>query len=179
MRTILIDPAKRTITELDLPDPHKLQDTYDALDCHSIDVIRLGQGVDMWVNDEGLCSFPLPEIGEGHFFVLHSQGQPHNLIAGKALVTGVNRAGDTVALQPHITTDFMKMFVRFIPDDKFHHACELAAEIVDNTGVVDSQEELDRLRQRHAAILHHAMELATINPFTHANHTPAPTGAAA
>lgn len=74
----LVKPATRTIERVEIEDgrvdPHaSLKDMYAALECKLVDVVRLDDGVTVFVDDEGLihnprhfcriASFPAPLAG--------------------------------------------------------------------------------------------------------------------
>lgn len=168
MRTILIDPTKRTITNHELPEPHELEHLYSAMDAHGVDVICLGKislfSIDLWVDDEGLMNIPCEaeppyNVTQG-FFVLHNNGNPQNLVAGKALVAASDGEGDTIGLPDIITPEEIAAAIAFIPDHKRNEAAEIAEDIIGLCGcVVNSDKELDEIRARNAELVAKAMEL--------------------
>ena len=90
MKAFLIDPASRSIAEVQIMPDEKgstLRAMYAAMDCRLVDVasIRALPGNDVWIDDEGLF------IEDQSFFALAGNEQPY---AGKALVLSVNSDGD-------------------------------------------------------------------------------------
>ncbi|UVK59863.1 hypothetical protein SEA_OBLADI_124 [Gordonia phage ObLaDi] len=73
----------------------KLGVLYQRLACHSVDRVELTEGVDLWVDDEGLiASRPFNHLATT--FAL-AQGRP-TMIFGHALVLGFNDEGETLPL---------------------------------------------------------------------------------
>lgn len=87
MRAVLIDPATRTITEVSVPDESKrhLPAMYAHLGCSCVDVVRLSPDEDMWIDDEGLISYPNPR---GYFRLGGA------VFAGAGLILGNDGKGD-------------------------------------------------------------------------------------
>ena len=89
MKAFLIDPASRSIAEIEIKFDEKgstLRAMYAALDCRLVDVatIRALPGNDVWIDDEGLF------IEDQSFFALAGNDTPY---AGKALVLSCDREG--------------------------------------------------------------------------------------
>ncbi len=172
MRTILIDPLKHTITRHELPEPHELEHLYSAMSVHGVDVICLGEvpplAIDLWVDDEGLMIIPRDHEKPHHvtqgFFVLHNNGRPYNLVAGKALVAASNAAGDTVGLPDVVTPERLAASVAFIPDDKRDVAANIAEAILNLCGCVESEAELAAIRVSNTVLLSRAMALTGRDP---------------
>lgn len=101
MRTILIDPAERSFTEVDYNgDFHSI---YDHLKCDTFDVVFTDLG-DVYVDDEGLLKGPTK------FF--HIDGTPQPL-AGRGLVFGpVDEDGNST--EATISIDELEKKVRFM-----------------------------------------------------------------
>lgn len=53
IQTILIDPFDQSVSYIDIQESN-LQDYYNAMQCSCFDVVHLGGGVIMYVDDEGL-----------------------------------------------------------------------------------------------------------------------------
>jgi hypothetical protein len=85
MKAVLINPFNRTVTDVEGPDDGGIA---DALDCYLLDVIRVAEGVDIWVDDNGLAK---PD--QAYWRFKSDDAQSH--IAGKALVLGHDSAGNT------------------------------------------------------------------------------------
>lgn len=101
MRTILIDPAKRSFTEVEYNgDFHSI---YEHLNCDAFDVVYTDLG-DVYVDDEGLLKGPTK------FF--HIDGTPQPL-AGRGLVFGpVDEDGNST--EATISIDELEKKVRFM-----------------------------------------------------------------
>jgi hypothetical protein len=163
MRTILINPVDETITVVELPDKHTIDDIYKALQCTTFGVISLGDGCDLFIDDEGLMSIPRSEepsyeVTQG-FFVLHQNGKPIHMIAGRALVTRHNENGDTVAVPERITVNMIAAFVHWIPKSRRNDAAEIGGELLNLMGIVESQEELEEKRQKEVDLVSRAYNL--------------------
>lgn len=78
MKALLIDPVARTITECDI---EGWRDIAPALGCSLFDVVRLDALNDLYVDDEGLLSYPNPR---GYFAI------GGRVFAGRGLVLGHN-----------------------------------------------------------------------------------------
>jgi hypothetical protein len=163
MRTILIDPLARTIQNLTLPDAHTLDDLYTALGCNSVDCIHLDPEVDLWMDDEGLMVLPTGPDGNvtQGFFVLHDRtGRPHNLVAGKALLTGSCNQ-ETVGLPTWLTPDQIEHIIKWVPDDRRNEAARIAGAIVGQNTVIRDQADLDKIRIHYAVLMRSALALTT------------------
>ena len=89
MKAFLIDPASRSIAEVEIipnASGSTLSAMYNALNCRLVDVatIRALPGNDVWIDDEGLF------IEDQSFFALAGNDTPY---AGKALVLSCDREG--------------------------------------------------------------------------------------
>jgi hypothetical protein len=81
----LINPKDKTIHRVSIPDTDEnhLASMYALLDCGCVDVVRLADNVDCWVDDEGLLK------PEQHYFAINSgdEVQPFwQSLCGKALI---------------------------------------------------------------------------------------------
>jgi hypothetical protein len=87
MKAFLIDPAAKTVTEVEYSG--NWQDIYPLTDCDCFTTVDIDGANTMFLDDEGLL--------KGHrddFFVYGPECQP---LAGKALVLGYDEEGETVA----------------------------------------------------------------------------------
>lgn len=82
MLTYLIDPATRTITPLHLDDSARssCEPFYAPLACDTIEMVQLGAGVALVIDEEGWLKEP------GEFFALAGPGQAPRYFAGKGLL---------------------------------------------------------------------------------------------
>jgi len=91
----LIDPKAKTITRVSLPDNKRhrhLDSMYRLIECGTVDVVRMPNNTDCWIDDEGLFK---PDE-EQHFFALNiGDGEPGmggstcwRAYVGKGLVLG-------------------------------------------------------------------------------------------
>ena len=85
MKAVLIDPFNRTVTDVECPDDGGIN---RVIDCHLLDVIRVAEGVDIWIDDNGLGK---PD--QAYWSFKSDDAQSH--IAGKALVLGHDGDGNT------------------------------------------------------------------------------------
>ena len=93
MKAFLIDPASRSIAEVEIipnASGSTLSAMYAALDCRLVDVasIRALPGNDIWIDDEGLY------VDDQSFFHLAGNDTPY---AGRGLVLSVDKEGDECA----------------------------------------------------------------------------------
>lgn len=84
------------VTEVALPAGRVLEALYGVIGCRCVDVVRLREGLDMWVDDEGMlagdASEPATRLARTYGFVW----QPY---FGVVVVTGgADAAGDTLSL---------------------------------------------------------------------------------
>jgi len=84
MRGIKINPADRTITEVDVPNPNKsLQGLYGLIGCDLVQLVELDRGIILCCDEEGKLK---PITSAFTFF-----GNEELVIAGNAVILG----GDT------------------------------------------------------------------------------------
>jgi hypothetical protein len=104
MRSILIDPFTRTVTEVEYTGDYK--QIYDLIDCDTYDVARINQhGDGIFVDDEGLF-----KEQEQKFFLHEDYPQP---LAGKGLVLGCDmETGESV--EPHDSVMDVAAKVRWV-----------------------------------------------------------------
>lgn len=83
MRAIKIDPAAKTITEIELKRPNQsLQEFYDLIGCDLVQLIELDRGITMVCDENGKLK---PITGAFTFY-----GNEELVIAGTAVITGGN-----------------------------------------------------------------------------------------
>jgi len=76
-----INPADRTITEVDVPNPNKsLQGLYDLIGCDLVQLVELDRGIILCCDEEGKLK---PVTGAFTFF-----GNEELVIAGNAVILG-------------------------------------------------------------------------------------------
>jgi hypothetical protein len=100
MRALLIDPILRTITEVDHNKDFRqiyeyLSDPANGLKVSDFDSVRIDQINVVYVDGEGLLKDPK------YFFILKHYPSP---LAGRGLVLGVSRSGNTIATTLTIKT---------------------------------------------------------------------------
>lgn len=101
MRAYLIDPALKTVTEIEHNGNYK--QIYEFIEAPLFTVLNINdQGDAVYIDDEGLLNNPR------YFFILNGYNQP---LAGKGLVLGVDSEGDSC--DPQITLDELKSRISF------------------------------------------------------------------
>ena len=106
IKAISIDPAKRTIEEVELM-ANSLPALYEHIGCRTIDfVCRMPNGDALIVDDEALLSEPQPPAFKFAYFTYP--------IHGIALVVGCNSRGRTIA--PTLTIHQVRNLVKFLGD---------------------------------------------------------------
>jgi len=96
MRGIKINPADRTITEVDVPNPNEsLQGLYDLIGCDLVQLVELDRGIILCCDEEGKLK---PVTGAFTFF-----GNEELVIAGNAVILGGD-AGRFGKLHENITS---------------------------------------------------------------------------
>ena len=104
MKSILIDPFTRTISEVEYSGNY--QQIYDLIDCECYDCARINKHGDaIFVDDEGLISEK-----EQKFFLHEDYPQP---LAGKGLVLGC-RASDGETIAPTTTIGEVASKVKWV-----------------------------------------------------------------
>jgi hypothetical protein len=86
IQAILIDPFTETLSYV-LVQEHNLQDYYDIMQCTCFDIVRLGGGVIMFLDDEGV-------LKENRYFKLGSAN-----FAGRSIVANETEDGGTTDCQ--------------------------------------------------------------------------------
>lgn len=83
MRAIKINPAERTIEEIDVPNPNKsLQGLYDIIGCDLVQLVELDRGIILVCDEEAKLK---PITGAFTFY-----GNEDLVIAGNAVILGGN-----------------------------------------------------------------------------------------
>lgn len=86
-KAILIDPNTHTVSLIDLPAAN-LAAMYAAIGCDTVDLVRITEELDLWVDDEGLLvaepllwKFPgtSPYAGKGLLLTSDARGNSHGL----------------------------------------------------------------------------------------------------
>ena len=103
---ILIDPFLKKITNVKVK--NDLKDFYRHLDCNMVEVVSFGDVNDLWVDEEGLLK------NDQRFFKVSDLPFGHDgVIAGRGLILGSNREGNTISCDlsiedvlPRISWDF-------------------------------------------------------------------------
>jgi hypothetical protein len=104
MKSILINSALKTVTEVDYSGNYK--DIYKLLGCKMFEVIHLDDnGEDCFVDEEGLLTL----TAETTFFFYKGTHQP---IAGNGLILRCNDEGESVATK--LTVEAVKANVQFM-----------------------------------------------------------------
>lgn len=108
MRAIKIDPAAKTVTEIDLKNPNRsLQGLYDHIGCAIFQLVELDRGIVMACDEEGRLK---PITGAFTFY-----GNEDLVIAGNAVILG----GDGNRFKPlcENKASFEMMVQWLTPDD--------------------------------------------------------------
>jgi hypothetical protein len=100
MRAYLIDPALRTVTEVEYNGDYKT--IYDLIDCRTFQIIHLDEDC-VYLDDEGRFK-PQP-----HWFILGIFPEP---LCGKALILGQDEEGDSV--EPKMSVERATAYVHFV-----------------------------------------------------------------
>jgi hypothetical protein len=103
MRAILIDAAKREVTEVEIPGD--LKSLQAAVGGYIETAVRLADEDVIFVNEEGLLQSPPTD----HWFVFKGAHQP---FAGNGILVGGNDDGETVAAKAPL--DAIKRKVEFL-----------------------------------------------------------------
>lgn len=95
VRVIQVHPDGR-VFDGPLPGPTTMDGLYEALSCRTYDVIRLTDGIDMWVDDEGAINGS--DVNLAASIIANRCGHPHAILFGAAVLAAGNEDGDTVGL---------------------------------------------------------------------------------
>ncbi|MGW4718287.1 DUF3846 domain-containing protein [Nocardia sp. NPDC004260] len=75
------------------PGRSHLTQMYEHLDCSLVDVVRLDDGLDMWLDDEGMYNH---EINPLATLIAHLYGHVHQPYWGPVLICSVDSEGESV-----------------------------------------------------------------------------------
>jgi hypothetical protein len=118
-KALLINSIEKTVTLVEVGEG--IQDIYKYLDCQTFDVVRLGGGVDCYIDDEGLLKNGyVDDDGVKHNmtgFIFKGMAQP---IMGNGLVMGHNAEGESVdcPVSVEMVTGVMNFVEYDNPDDR-------------------------------------------------------------
>ena len=156
MKTILIDPTEMKVRPLELPSGD-LTNIIEAIEtAESTDVISFTIGVDIWIDDEALMAV---SDTTRWFIIKNTSSEPIHLTSGKALVTGVNGNGDTIEIPGWLTVESVSNRIAFVPAEKSEAAASIAEQILELTGPVSTEEELQNVQKQYAVLMALAEEL--------------------
>jgi hypothetical protein len=102
---ILINPKAETITECFIDTLKGLEDYYTQLECQTFDIAHIGNGHDVYIDDEGLLNIQ----HDTKFFSIEGYYQP---LVGNGIVMGFN-AEDGETINCTLTIDEVKARVKF------------------------------------------------------------------
>lgn len=106
MKAYLIDPAARTITQVEYTGDYK--NIYTHIEANCFDVARVYKNGDgIFVDDEGLLNEP------EHFFIHRNYPNP---LAGKGLMLGVDDEGESV--EPGTDIETLRNDIAFVSRDE-------------------------------------------------------------
>ncbi|WP_280297861.1 DUF3846 domain-containing protein [Nocardia neocaledoniensis] len=77
------------------PGADHLAQMREHLDCSLVDVVRLDESVDMWIDDEGMYNHP---VNVGATLLARSYGWTHQPYFGPVLICSADEDGDSVDL---------------------------------------------------------------------------------
>ena len=104
----LVIATDGVMTDIELPPTpvDQLAALYAVIDCDALDVVRLTEHLDMWVDDEGMI-IDAPVVNMAATILAHHFGRYSQLYFGTVVLTGApNTNGDitplTTALADHI-----------------------------------------------------------------------------
>ena len=85
--------------ELRRENGYLLNSMYDLLGCRSVDVIRLTDSIDLWVDDEGMLVSE-PKVNTVLMNITYAFGHGYQPLFGSGLFLSTNEDGETVSLTP-------------------------------------------------------------------------------
>lgn len=94
-RTIQIHPDAHLI-DAPLPGTTTMDGLYAAIKCQSVDLVRLEDGIDMWVDDEGAINGS--DVNLAASIVANRLGNPGTILFGSVVLAATNDDGDTIGL---------------------------------------------------------------------------------
>jgi hypothetical protein len=102
---IFIDSKNETITECIIDTTKGLEDYYTQLECRTFDIAHIGNGHDVYIDDEGLLNIQ----HDTKFFTIKGYPQP---LVGNGVVMGFEaETGETINCT--LTIDEVKARVKF------------------------------------------------------------------
>ena len=108
MKAYLIDPFARAITEVEYNGDYN--EIYDLIDCDVFACVDIDcKGNTVFIDDEGLITGKEQEF----FNITHDEQGASQPLAGKGLVLGTDKEGESVA--PSLTIEELRKRVKFIP----------------------------------------------------------------
>ena len=162
-RSILIDPIAKAVTEIMVPRIGANYHIHKLIGCDCCDHIDFGSGVMLSVDDECLSHITreaeLPHNVTQGFFVIHLNGAPRNLIAGKGVLWAYDAQGETIDLPAWVTPTLIQQHVKFVADHHRNAAADLCEEILAHAGIALGQEQIQLHQRRYADIVRRAMAL--------------------
>jgi hypothetical protein len=88
MKAILIDPATRSATPIEVSRENFLKDLYAAIDCDLVERVciedKQGRTYEIWVDESGLFKIDPEEV------CMFAFGEYHQPLAGKGVLLGAN-----------------------------------------------------------------------------------------
>jgi hypothetical protein len=87
------------------PGRDHLTQMYEHLDCNLVDVVRLDDGLDMWLDDEGMYRH---EINPLATLIAHLHGHVHQPYWGPVLICSVDDEGDSVDMDDAVATALLE-----------------------------------------------------------------------
>ena len=109
---VLINPFLNTCIDYNLK-YENYKSYYKVLDCSTFDIVRIAEGTDLMIDDEGLYS-----KGESQrYFGYRLPDGTANIYAGYGLITGSNEYGETT--DAPFTADEIRENIIFNPTGEF------------------------------------------------------------
>lgn len=112
---ILVDSKNKEIKRVEVGDG--IEDIYKHLGCDTFDIVNLGGGVDMFIDDEGLLknAWVDQETGEKHNMTgIKLAGYPQ-VIMGNGLIMGHNEEGESI--DSPVSVEQVEAVVTFVEYD--------------------------------------------------------------
>lgn len=94
-RVIQVHPDGRVL-DLPLPGATTTDGLYAAIGCRAFDLVRLEDGIDMWVDDEGAINGS--DVNLAASIIANRLGKPGTVLFGSVVLAAGNEDGDTVGL---------------------------------------------------------------------------------
>ncbi len=105
MKAIKIDVKNKSVYWVDINKEDDLKSIYEHLECSTFDIVPIGNGMDMYVDDEGLLlNEPI-----GAFKFKYSDMQA---FSGHGLIMGCNEDGESIP--PPITVKAIETVIEFV-----------------------------------------------------------------